>query len=116
MLYLIVPLVVLIGFIWASVAFPSFCVSAVILIALGVFGFYALSNNAEREQKQQAAQKARDDEQQRIAFEAEQKAYCQAEQKRWTIVPAAQIEIRNPSLTPNQFYGSINSDFSFAAS
>lgn len=116
MLYIIVPLAVLVGLIWMLVVFPSFRVVALILVVLGVSSYYVLSDKAEREQKQQAVQKAQEDERQRSAFEAEQKAYCEAEQKRWTIVPASQIEIRNPSLVPDQFYGSINFDYAFAAS
>jgi Tfp pilus assembly protein PilE len=116
MLYIVVPLAVLIGVIWALVVFPSFRVVAVILAVLGTVAYYTMSEKAEKERKQQEAVKEREDQQARIKFEADQKAYCQAEQKRWTIVPASQIEIRNPSLTPEQFYGSISNDFTFAAS
>jgi hypothetical protein len=116
MLYLVVPLVVLIGIIWMLVVFPSFRVVALILIVLGIVAYYTMSEKAEREQKQREAVKAQEDQQAQIKFEADQKAYCQAEQKRWTIAPASQIEIRNPSLTPEQFYGSISNDFTFVAS
>src|ERR1039458_9694887 len=116
MLYIIVPLAVLIGLIWMLVIFPSFRVVALILVVLGTVAYYTMSEKAEREQKRQEAVKAQEDQQARIKFEADQKAYCQAEQKRWTIVTASQIEIRNPSLNPEQFYGSISNDFTFAAS
>ncbi len=116
MFYLIVPLAVLIGIIWAFVAFPSFRVVAVVLVVLCTVAYCTLSEKAEKERKEQEAVKAQEDQQARIKFEADQKAFCQAEQKRWTIVPASQIEIRNPSLTPEQFYGSISNDFTFAAS
>jgi len=116
MLYLFVPLAVLVGVIWALVVFPSFRVVAVILVVLGVVAYFVTSEKAAQEQKQQDAKKAQEQEQQRVAFEAEQKDYCQAEQKRWTIVPASQIEIRSPSLTQGQFYGVINDDYTFTAS
>jgi Tfp pilus assembly protein PilE len=116
MLYIVVPLAVLIGLIWMLVVFPSFRVVALILVVLGTVAYYTMREKADREQKQQEAVKAQEDQQARIKFEADQKAYCQAEQKRWTIVPASQIEIRNPSLAPEQFYGSISNDFTFAAS
>ena len=106
MMYLIVPLAVVVGIIWALVVFPSFRVVAVILVVLGTVAYYTMSEKAEQERKQQETVKAQqevvkaqEDQQARIKFEADQKAYCQAEQKRWTIVPASQIEIRNPSLT-----------------
>jgi hypothetical protein len=102
--------------IWMLVVFPSFRVVAVILLVLGTVLYYTMREKADKEQKQQEAVKAQEDQQARIKFEADQKAYCQAEQKRWTIVPASQIEIRNPSLSPEQFYGSISNDFTFAAS
>jgi Tfp pilus assembly protein PilE len=116
MLYIVVSLAVLIGLIWMLVVFPSFRIVALILVVLGAVAYYTMREKAEREQKQQEAAKAQEDQQARIKFEADQKAYCQAEQKRWTIVPASQIEIRNPSLAPDQFYGSISNDFTFAAS
>jgi flagellar biosynthesis component FlhA len=99
MLYLIVPLAVLVGIIWALVVFPSFRVVAVILVVLGAAAYFVMSEKVAQEQKQQEAKKAQDEEQRRVAFEAERKDYCKAEQKRWTLVPATQIEIRNPSLT-----------------
>jgi hypothetical protein len=100
MLYIVVPLAVLMGIIWMLVVFPSFRVVAVILVVLGTVIYYTMSEKAEKEQKQHEVVKAQEDQQARIKLVADQKAYCQAEQKRWTIVPASQIEIRNPSLTP----------------
>jgi Flp pilus assembly protein TadB len=88
MLYLIVPLGVLIGVIWALVVFPIFRVAAVILVVLGAAAYFIMSDKAAREQKQQEAKKAQEEEQHRVALEAEQKDYCKAEQKRWTLVPA----------------------------
>jgi hypothetical protein len=116
MLYLIVPLTLLVGIIWALVVFPSFRVVAVILVVLGVAAYSYLSKQAAQEQKQQEAKKAQEDAQQRATFEANQKAYCQAEQKRWAIVLASQIELRNPSLTQGQLYGVSNDDYTFTAS
>jgi len=116
MLYIVVPLAVLIGIIWMLVVSPSFRVVAVILVVLGTIAYCTISEKAERQQKEQEAVKAQEDQQARIKFEADQKAYCQAEQKRWAIVPASQIEIRNTSLTPEPLYGSISNDFTFAAS
>jgi hypothetical protein len=116
MLYLIVPLAVLIGVIWALVVFPSFRVVALILVVLGVGAYFVASEKAAQEQKQQEAKKAQEEAQQRIEFETKQRDYCQAERKRWTIVPASQIEVRNPSLTQGQFYGVVNDEYTFAAS
>jgi hypothetical protein len=116
MLYLVVPLVVLVGIVWMLVVFPSFRVVAIILVVLGVAAYSVLSNKTVQDQKRQEAVKAQEDQQAKVKFEANQKAYCQAEQKRWAIVPASQIELRNPTLTPSEFYGSINNDFSFTAS
>ena len=105
MLYLIVPLAVLVAVIWALVVFPSF---RIILVALGAIVYFSASEKASLQQKQEDAKK----EQERVAFEARQKDYCQAEQKRWSIVPPSQIEIRNPSLTQNgQRYGVINDGY-----
>lgn len=116
MLYLIVPLAVLVAIIWALVAFPSFRVVVLILVALGAVAYFSMSEKAAQEQKEQAARKTQDDERRRVKFEAEQRDYCQAEQKRWAIVPPGQIELRTPTLTQDQFYGSVNSDFTLAAS
>ena len=101
MIYLIIPLIVVVIVIWMLVVFPSFRVVAIILALLGAGTYLVLSNKAAHEQKQQAAVKAKQDQQ----FAAEQRAYCQAEQKRWTIVPASQIELRNPSLTEVPYSG-----------
>jgi uncharacterized protein YpmB len=57
-----------------------------ILIALGVVAYFWTSEKAAQEQKQEAAEKAQEDER----FEAGRKQYCEAEQKRWSIVPASQ--------------------------
>ena len=52
MWYLIIPLAVLVGVIWALVVFPSFRVVAVpILIVLGMGGYFVMSEKAAREQK-----------------------------------------------------------------
>src|ERR1022692_4124463 len=103
MLYLFVPLAVLVGFIWALVVFPSFRIVAIILVALGVGGYFVLSEKDERENKQLEAAKAQEEQHRKIEFEAEQKDYCQAEQKKWAIVSASQIEIRDPSLAQKQY-------------
>jgi hypothetical protein len=96
--------------------FPSFRVVAIILVVAGVSAYFVLSDKAERERKQQAAQKTQEDEQHRAKHEAEQRDYCDAKQKQWTIVPVSQVEIRNPSLTQDRLNGSINDDFSFTTS
>ena len=116
MLYLVVPLAVIVGVIWALVVFLSFRIVAVILVVLGVAAYTVTSQKAAGEEKQQDAIKAQEEQQQQVKFEAEQKEYCEAEHKRWTIVPASKIEIRNPSLTQSQSYGVINDDFTFTAS
>ena len=106
MLYLIVPLAVLIGVIWGLVVSRSFRVVVLILVALGAVFYFSASERAAQEQKQEATKNARDEEQQRITFETEQKEYCQAERKRWSIVLPPQIEIRNQTFTQkNQLYG-----------
>jgi hypothetical protein len=88
-----------------------------ILVALGAVFYFWTSEKAAQEQKQEAAKNARDGEQQRITFEAKQKEYCQAERKRWSIVPPTQIEIRNPTLTQKkELYGVTNDDYTFTAS
>jgi hypothetical protein len=116
MAYLFVSLAVLIGVIWALVVFPSFRVVAVIVVLLGAVVYLVARQKEEQEQKEQAAKNAQEDEQRRVRFEAEQKDHCSAEKKRWTIVPASQIEIRDPSLTPSQFYGVVNDDYTLTAS
>ena len=112
-MYLLVPLAVIAGIIWMLVVFPSFRVVAVILTVLGVGAYLAATENTAKVQKQQEAAKAQEDQQARIKFEADQKTFCQAEQKRWTIVPPSQIEIRNPSLTQVPYNGD---DYTFTAS
>lgn len=112
MLHLAIAIGVVVAAIWALIIFPSFRIVALILVALGVGGYFVLNERAEQEQKQQQIAKA----QEQAKFEAEQKAFCAAEQKRWTIVSASQIEIRSPSLTPNQSYSSFDDNYSFVAS
>ena len=116
MLYLVVPVAVIIGFIWALVVFPSFRVVAVILVLIGFALYTVASQNIAREQKEREAA----DQQARVQHEASQKAYCEAEEKRqkademqWAIVPASQIELRNPSLTPEHY---VSSNYALTAS
>ena len=94
MLQLIIAIGVVVGVIWALVVFPSFRVVVLILVALGVGGYFVSTEKAEKEHKQQQIAEA----QKQAKFEAEQKAFCSAEQKRWAIVSPALIEIRSPSL------------------
>jgi len=110
MFYLIAPFAVLLAFIWALVVFPSFRIAVLILLVLCVGAFYWARDRAAQEQKQEAHK-----EQERVAFEAERKEYCQAEQKRWTIVSPSQIELRGASLKqpPND---GINDKYDIAAS
>jgi hypothetical protein len=75
MLYIVVPLAVLIGIIWMLVVFPSFRIVAVILVVLGTVVYYTMNEKAEKEQKQQQAVKAQEDQQAQIKFEGDQKAY-----------------------------------------
>jgi hypothetical protein len=112
MLYLIVLLAVIVGVIWALVVFPSFRVVAVILVGLSMGAYVMVSEKTAQEQKQQELKK----EQERATFEAEQKAYCEAEKRRWAIVPASQIEIRDPSLSRGQFWDGNNDNYAFTAS
>jgi hypothetical protein len=79
---------------------------ALILAALVAIGHFwpseKASENAAQEKKQQEAE----NEHERTA----QRNRCQAEQKRWSIVSASQIEISDPSLT-----GIGNSDYNISA-
>jgi hypothetical protein len=111
-MHLLAALGILVAIIWALVAFPSLRIAALILVVGGVIIYYSASEKAAQEQKQDEAKK----QQEQAAFEARQHAYCQAEQKRWTIVPASQIDIRNPSLTQGQLYGVINDEYTVTAS
>jgi len=73
------------------------------LVAIGYFWpSEKVGENAAEEQKQQVAE----NEYERTA----QRNRCQAEQKRWSIVPASQIEISEPSLTAIG-----NDDYKFSA-
>lgn len=124
MLHLAVALAVFVGFIWALVVFPSFRIVAVILIALAVGSWFVLNENATRENKKYEAAKAQEEQQRQVKFEADQKEYCQAQQerklieeKRWKIVPASQIELRDASLAQaQQSYGASSDDYRFTAS
>jgi hypothetical protein len=78
---------------------------ALILVALVAIGFWPrekASENAAQEKTQQEAE----NEHERTA----QRARCQAEQKRWSIVSASQIEISDASLT-----GIGNDDYNISA-
>jgi hypothetical protein len=115
---LLVTVAVLVGFVWALVVFPSFRAVVAILAVLGTVGYFVLSNKAEQENKQQETPRTarvQDEAQQRVKFEDDQKAFCQAEQKRWAVVPPAQIEIRDPSLTEGRF-PTLNDNYDFTAS
>jgi hypothetical protein len=122
--HLLIALAVIVGFIWALVAFPSFRVVVGILVALGAGGLIVLNERATREQKESEAAKAQEEQQRQVKYEADKKDYCEAQQKRkmieekqWTVVPASQIEIRDPSLTQaQQSYGAPNDDYRFTAS
>ena len=105
-LYLIVTLAVLLGIIWAPHVSPSFRIVAVILAALVAIGYFWPSKKASENAVQQKKQQEAENEQER----AEQRSRCQAEQKRWSIVSASQIEISDASLT-----GIGNSDYNISA-
>ena len=116
MAYILVPLAIIIGVIWAMVVFPSFRVVVLIVVVLGAAAIFTLRERTAQVEKEAATKKAQDDEQYRVKFATDQKAYCDAQQKSWTIVSASQIEIRGPSLTQDQFYGSINFNYTLSAS
>ena len=105
-LYLIVTLAVLLGIVWAPHVSPSLRTVAVVVAALVAIGYFwpseKGSENAVQEKKQQEAE----NEQER----AEQRSRCQAEQKRWSVVSASQIEISDASLT-----GIGNNDYNISA-
>jgi hypothetical protein len=76
----------------------------IFLAALVTIGYFSAGEKAS----ENAAQ--RKNEQERTAFEAEQRNRCLAEQKRWSIVSASQIEISDASLT-----GIGNNDYNISA-
>jgi hypothetical protein len=89
------------------VVFPSFRIVALVSIMLGTIVYFSASEKAAQDQKQEQAQKEQKQaqkEEERVAFEARQKEYCQAEPKRWTIVSPSQIEIRAASLKEMPFH------------
>jgi Tfp pilus assembly protein PilE len=119
MMYLVVPLAVIVGIIWALVVFPSFRIVVFILVVLAAIVYFSASEKATQDQKQEQAQKDQEQtrkEQERVAFEARQKEYCQAEPKRWTIVSPSQIEIRGALLKEVLIHGLINDEFDLTAS
>jgi hypothetical protein len=95
---------------WPQHVSPSFGILVLILGALVAIGYFLggekSNENAAQEKKQHEAQ----NEPERTAFEAEQRNRCLAEQKRWSIVSASQIEISDASLT-----GIGNSDYNISA-
>ncbi len=105
-LYLIVALAVLLGIVWAPHVSPPFRIVAVILAALVAIGYFWPSKNASENAVQEKKQQEAENEQER----AEQRSRCHAEQKRWSIVSASQIEISDASLT-----GIGNSDYNISA-
>jgi hypothetical protein len=105
-LYLIVTLAVLLGIVWAPHVSPSFRIVAVILAALGAIGYFWPSENASENPVQEKKQQEAENEQER----AEHRSRCQAEQKRWSVVSASQIEISDASLT-----GIGNNDYNVSA-
>ena len=105
-LHLIVALAVLLGIVWAPHVSPSFRIVAVILAALVAIGYFWPSKNASENAVQEKKQQEAENEQER----AEQRSRCHAEQERWSIVSASQIEISDASLT-----GIGNSDYNISA-
>ena len=95
---------------WPQHVSPSFGILVLILAALVAIGYFLggekSNENAAQEKKQHEAQ----NEPERTAFEAEQRNHCLAEQNRWSIVSASQIEISDAALT-----GIGNSDYNISA-
>ena len=81
-----------------------------ILAALVAIGYFWASEKAGENVAQEKKPQTTENERERIAFEARQRNRCQAEQKRWSIVSASQIEISDASLT-----GIGNSDYNISA-
>jgi hypothetical protein len=106
---------------WPANVSPSFGILVVILAALVAIGYFGASEkpneNAAQEKGQQEAQNEPEKGQQeapneskRATLEPEQRNRCIAEQERWSIVSASQIEISDASLT-----GIGNSDYNISA-
>ncbi len=53
MAYILVPLAIVLGFIWLLVAFPSFRVAVAILVALGIVAYFLLAGPREPEEHKQ---------------------------------------------------------------
>src|SRR5262249_37902925 len=96
--------------IWPANVPSSFGILVVILAAVGAIGYCGASEkpnrDAAQEKRQQKAQNEPEKGQQevqneskRAALETEQRNRCLAEQKRWSIVSASQIQINDASLT-----------------
>src|SRR5437868_6430808 len=95
MAHLVIGAAIVIGVIWAFVAFRSFRIVVGFLAVIGVGAFFVLNEQSTQTQKNLDAKKEQD----RIAFAAKQGEYCEAEKKRWTLVPASEIEVRGPAPT-----------------
>ena len=112
MLHFVIAVIVIIGTIWALVVFPSFRVVALILVGLGAGAYYWSTKEAGEQQKREHDKKEQED----AEFRIKKKAFCEAEQKRWDIVAASQIEIRNTSLKQAASYSVFNDEYDVTAS
>jgi hypothetical protein len=112
MLYFVAAVALVIGVIWALVVSRSFRIVVLILAALGAGAYFMASEKAAQENRQEAAKKERED----AEFALKKKAFCEAEQKRWTTVATSQIEIRGASLKQQQSYRFSNDEYDMTAS
>jgi hypothetical protein len=87
-----VILAIFVGIIWAFVVSRTFRILAGILVVAGVFWFMAESDKAEK-------QKVAD----QTASEASNKKLEARQAEIWSRVPASQVELRTPALSPLKY-------------
>lgn len=100
MMYLIVPIVL----IWAFVVFPSFRIVVGIVALVGVGLIFVIVQNDKEDQKNRAIKQEQERlarEQERVACDVKRKAAAEADKVNWSIVKAAQIELRDTLLKPD---------------
>jgi hypothetical protein len=103
MMYLIVPIVL----IWAFVVFPSFRIVAGIVALIGVGLIFVIVQNDKEDQKNRAIKQEQERvarEQERVTCDAKRKASAEADKVNWSVVKAAQIELRD-TLLKSRSYG-----------
>jgi hypothetical protein len=92
-MHVLVGLGILVGALWAFVAFRSFRIVIAILLVIGGVAYLTREKAAQIQQEEEIEKAQKDAE-----HEAQQAKYCEDEVKRWSIVQPSQIEIRSPSI------------------